>query len=74
MTDDRTLDDLIAALWESDDASVLTNQAARMLEKLRAENARLKKKAVEDSWIINPDRMGGQFTQEEIDRSRNGGW
>ena len=102
MTDDRNLDDLIASLWESDDASILTNQAARMLEKLqaelrqanarhlaatetgmrigrendslRAENARLKKKAAEDSWIIYPDRMGGQFTQEEIDRSRNGGW
>ncbi len=23
----------------------------------------------EDSWALNPDRMGGQYTQEEIDRS-----
>ena len=22
-----------------------------------------------DSWTTNPDRMGGQYTQEEIDRS-----
>jgi len=29
-------------------------------------------KDVEQSWRDNPDRMGGQFTQEEIDRS--GGW
>lgn len=23
-------------------------------------------KATEDSWALNPDRMGGQFTQDEI--------
>jgi hypothetical protein len=26
-------------------------------------------KATEDSWRENPDRMGGQFTQEEIDNA-----
>lgn len=26
------------------------------------------------SWIKNPDRSGGQFTDEEIERSRNGYW
>lgn len=31
------LNALITALWESDEASALTNQAARMLEKLRDE-------------------------------------
>jgi len=25
------------------------------------------------SWYESPDRSGGQFTQEEIDRSRRGG-
>lgn len=25
------------------------------------------------SWHTSPDRSGGQFTQEEIDRSRRGG-
>jgi len=25
------------------------------------------------SWDINPDRMGGQFTQDEIDESSRGG-
>jgi len=29
-------------------------------------------KATEDSWRENPDRMGGQFTQEEIDN--HGRW
>ena len=26
-------------------------------------------KATEDSWALNPDRMGGAFTDEEINRS-----
>jgi hypothetical protein len=26
-------------------------------------------KATQDSWAQNPDRSGGQFTQEEIDRA-----
>ena len=68
------LETLIEELWESDEASALTNQAARVIEQLRTELRRANEKAIEDSWIRNPDRMGGQFTQDEIDRSRNGGW
>lgn len=30
------------------------------------------KLAVEDSWRRNPDRMGGQFTQEEIETYERG--
>lgn len=30
-------------------------------------------KRIDASWRDNPDRMGGQFTAEEIDRSRRGG-
>lgn len=41
--------------------------------KLEQENSSLREKAVEDSWTRNPDRMGGQFTQEEIDRASRGG-
>ena len=26
-------------------------------------------KATEDSWLKNPDRSGGQFTQEEVDNA-----
>ncbi len=29
-------------------------------------------KATQDSWALNPDRSGGQFTQDEIDNA--GGW
>ena len=34
---------------------------------------RLEKTASDASWDRNPDRMGGQFTQEEIDRASRGG-
>lgn len=47
------------------------------LDDLRAELARLKRKVVrlekelsEHSWTTNPDRSGGAWTQEEIDRSK----
>ena len=29
----------------------------------------VKKQMIEDSWRRNPDRSGGQFTQDEIDNS-----
>ena len=34
---------------------------------------RLERQASDVSWERNPDRMGGQFTQEEIDRASRGG-
>ena len=34
---------------------------------------RLEKTASDASWDRNPDRMGGQFTPEEIDRASRGG-
>jgi len=30
-------------------------------------------RAWELEWQVNPDRSGGQFTDEEIERSRRGG-
>lgn len=33
----------------------------------------LEARAVEDSWAANPDRMGGQFTQDEIQEAQRGG-
>jgi hypothetical protein len=38
------------------------------------EIARLQRQSLKDSWANNPDRMGGCFSQDEIERSRNGGW
>jgi FtsZ-binding cell division protein ZapB len=39
-------------------------------EDLKEANGRvrqLEKQASDDSWVTNPDRSGGSFTQEEID-------
>jgi hypothetical protein len=46
---------------------------AEEIVRLRAEIRSMKEKAIEDSWVRNPDRSGGQFTDEEINRSREGG-
>jgi hypothetical protein len=36
---------------------------------LRDRVAELEKQNIEMSWRDNPDRMGGQFTREEIERN-----
>jgi hypothetical protein len=49
---------------------LLAAEILRLEEKVRDQDKRIS----DYSWTINPDRMGGQFSQDEIDRSRNGGW
>jgi hypothetical protein len=39
------------------------------IDRLKAKVAELEKKASLQSWKDNPDRMGGSFTQEEIDNA-----
>jgi len=39
---------------------------------LRDRVAELEKQNIEMSWSDNPDRMGGQFTREEIERNWDG--
>lgn len=46
-----------------------TKRELSEIERLKAENKRLKEKALEDSWKKNPDRSGGAFTQEEKDNA-----
>lgn len=47
---------------------------AEEIFRLRAELRRMKEKAIEDSWARSPDRMGGQFSDEEIYRGREERW
>jgi hypothetical protein len=42
--------------------------AADVIEELLNENAQLRKANTDMGWELNPDRMGGQFTEEEINR------
>lgn len=39
------------------------------LKKILADVEKCVEKDVEQSWRDNPDRMGGQFTQDEIDNA-----
>lgn len=48
-----------------------TYRILREVEVKLVELDRLKEKAVRDSWRENPDRMGGQFTDEKLNRD---GW
>lgn len=51
----------------------MSNLSGRCKEKeirsLKNKIAELEKKASLQSWKDNPDRMGGSFTQEEIDNA-----
>lgn len=66
------VDALIAKLDEADGMFVqsMVNEIERLQKKIREQNERL----TEYSWRVSPDRSGGQFSDEEIARSRNGGW
>jgi hypothetical protein len=66
------VDAIIAKLDESDGMFMqsLVNKIEELQRKIKQQDQRL----TDYSWTVNPDRMGGQFTQEEIERSRNGGW
>lgn len=62
-------DDLIAELFESDEASALTNQAARAIEQLTAEliNARA---TFNTMTFDHPDmnQIGARVSRDRIDR------
>lgn len=66
------VDEIIAKLGESDGMFVLQmmHQIIALQKKIKEQDKRIS----DYSWERNPDRMGGQFSQDEIDRSRNGGW
>ena len=49
---------------------LLVAEVLRLEDKVDEQNRRL----VQYGWMVNPDTSGGAFRQDEIDRSRNGGW
>lgn len=66
------VDSIIAKLDETDGMFIqgMVNEIKRLNKKVVEQEQRL----VEYSWEHNPDRMGGQFTQQEIDEARRGGY
>ena len=61
------VDAIIATLNETDAMFIqgMVNQVEELNRKLEKQEERL----VEYSWYRNPDKSGGQFTQDEINRS-----
>ena len=67
------VDAIIAKLDEKDGMFVqgMVNEIERLQKKVKQQEERIS----EYSWTINPDRSGGQFSDEEINRSGyQGGW
>lgn len=72
MTD--ILQDLAGAVAEIEDGIRNTMSGTELyllLSRAVGEIERLRKRNVELCWAENPDRSGGQFTDEELNRS---GW
>ncbi len=58
-------------MCEGDNEEFL-NQLADMIGNRDEQIKQLKQQAADDSWITNPDRMGGGWSAEELDPNR--GW
>lgn len=47
----------------------VAEELAEKIDAMQTEIDSLKRKVVDMSWELNPDRSGGQFTQEDLTRS-----
>jgi hypothetical protein len=66
------VDEIIAKLDDAD--GMFVQRMVNKIEELQRKIAQQDKRLSDYSWTVNPDKSGGAFTQDEIDRSRNGGW
>lgn len=66
------VDEIIAKLDDAD--GMFVQRMVNKIEELQRKITQQDKRLSDYSWTVNPDRSGGAFTQDEIDRSRNGGW
>lgn len=57
----------LAAASTDENARMLI-RAVNLIQAQHVEISKLKAQATVDGWRLNPDRMGGQFTDEEINR------
>ena len=61
------VDAIIATLNETD--AMFIQGMVNKIDELNRKLAKQEERLVEYSWYRNPDKSGGQFTQEEINRS-----
>jgi hypothetical protein len=65
--------DILAKIEDGDPQDLTQKELYLLLSRAVGEIDRLRRVNSDMGWRLNPDRMGGQFTQEEIDRSTRGG-
>ncbi len=63
--------DLLAKIEDGDPQDLTQKELYLLLSRAVAEIDRLRKVNSDMGWRLNPDRMGGQFTEEEMN---NTGW
>jgi hypothetical protein len=73
MSDDliKRLQDRSQRLWVTEQDLLDNNlfrEAYGCIKQLLRENASMRKANSDMGWRLNPDRMGGQFTEEEVNR------
>ena len=65
------VDEIIAKLDDAD--GMFVQRMINKIEELQRKIERQDKRRSDYGWESNPDRMGGQFTQDEIDEASRGG-
>lgn len=64
---------LVKDIMTQSPAEEIVERIAMALTSRDLEIKRLRDVNIDLGWQTNPDRMGGQFTQEERDRAERGG-
>ncbi len=77
MTKEKLIELLRGNLWAANDEDIMgIDRAAEKIAikffSMEMEIERLRKENSDMGWKLNPDRMGGQFTREEIERNWDG--
>lgn len=71
---DQLLQDLKTATIKMEENSEKREDIYVLLMRCFVTLQGIRNKQIEDSWKDNPDRMGGQFTDEEINRHGDERW
>ena len=71
----KLVDDLLDMAMRTNGADQqLLMSAAAELAHAHRQMVELQQQAVAHSWAVNPDRMGGQFTDQEIQDAERNRW
>jgi len=71
---DEGIEDAVNRQMKNDADSVFAGRMAIRLNWALIRIRELEAQAIQDSWRANPDRMGGQFTDQEIADAERENW